>query len=211
MNYGPLLFLGAFLTFASAWLGLVFFPAHQLKDLQPVTVEASAETHPRAYSGEELQGRAVYISEGCVYCHSQQSRGGMYLADEQRGWGRRSVPRDYIYDNPVLLGTMRTGPDLVNIGARQPSADWHLKHLYNPQKMVPGSIMAPFGFLFEMRKIEGEPSPDALRFDAGWTADDGAPAAGYEVVPTQRAKALVAYLKSLDHTYELPAANGAGQ
>lgn len=212
MNYGPILFIGVFLTFASAWLGLVFFPNQQLKDLQPVLVETTNTTLPRPYSGVEMQGRAVYMAEGCVYCHSQQVRGGDYLADTQRGWGRRSVPRDYLYDNPVLMGTMRTGPDLMNIGARQPSADWHYKHLYNPQKTVPGSIMPPYGFLFQKRKLDGEPSADALEFDSSWTVEDGAPEPGYEVVPTDRGKALVAYLRSLDHTYELPdSATGEGQ
>lgn len=211
MNYASTLFIGVFLTFAGAWLGLVFFPNQQLKNLQPYVDETTSQTFPRPYTGVELQGRAVYIAEGCVYCHSQQVRGGDYVADTLRGWGRRSVPRDYIYDNPVLLGTMRTGPDLMNIGARQPSADWHLKHIYNPQKVVPGSIMPPFPFLFEMRKIKGQPSADALEFDADWTIADGAPPAGYEVVPTQRGKALVAYLKSLNHTYELPDTAGNGQ
>jgi cytochrome c oxidase cbb3-type subunit 2 len=203
MNYGPLIFLGAFLAFASAWLGLVFFPVQQFKDLQPQVVAGTTQTHPRPYSGVELRGRRVYQSEGCVYCHSQQVRGGDYVADELRGWGRRSVPQDYIYDNPLLLGTMRTGPDLMNIGARQPSADWHYKHLYNPQKVAPGSVMPPFRFLFQMRRIDGQPSPEALRFDDTWTEADGKPKAGYELVPTEQAQALVAYLKSLDHTYDV--------
>jgi cytochrome c oxidase cbb3-type subunit 2 len=105
---------------------------------------------------------------------------------------------------------MRTGPDLINIGARQPSADWHLKHLYNPQKVVPGSIMPPFAYLFNMRKIEGQPSPDALSFDETWTQADGKPQPGFEIVPTDQAKSLVAYLKSLDRTYDVAPASAAG-
>ncbi len=209
MNYGPLIFLGAFLTFASAWIGLVFMPNYQLKDIQPQQVEGTNLTNPRPFSGVEQRGREVYQSEGCVYCHSQQVRGGTYQNDVERGWGpRRSAPQDYLYDNPLLLGTMRTGPDLLNIGARQPSETWHLLHLYDPQRVVPGSIMAPFQFLFEKRSIVGQPSPDAMRFDGAYAID--APPPGYEIIPTDRARALVAYLKSMDHTYELaPPAPGA--
>lgn len=202
MNFGPLLFLGAFLAFASAWIGLVFVPNQQLKDLQATQVTGSAVTNPRPYSGIELEGRKVYIAEGCVYCHSQQARGGQYNNDIERGWGagpvatpRRSHPQDYIYDYPVLLGTMRTGPDLANIGARQGDVNWHLRHLYDPRSVSPGSIMPPFRYLFEKRKIVGEPSPDAMKIDGSEK--------GYELVPTDRAKALVAYLKSLDHSYSV--------
>lgn len=209
MNYGPLIFLGAFLTFASAWIALVFMPNQQLKDIQPQMVEGTTQTNPRPYSGIELIGRQVYQAEGCVYCHTQQVRGGDYLNDIERGWGpRRSVPQDYIYDYPVLLGTMRTGPDLTNIGARQPSEQWHLLHLYDPQMVSPGSIMPPYKYLFEKRKIIGQPSADALKFEGPY--EKFAPPAGYEIVPTERAKALVAYLKSLDRTYEIaPPAQGA--
>ena len=97
-----------------------------------------------------------------------------------------------------MLGTMRTGPDLANIGARQPSARWHLLHLYNPPITSPGSIMPSYRYLFETRKIEGQHSPDALVLEG-----DDKPQPGYEVVPTARARALVAYLKALDHNYEI--------
>src|SRR5690606_22956171 len=94
-------------------------------------------------------GRQIYIANGCVYCHSQQPRDPSFASgDKDRGWGRTSVPGDYAYDTPHLLGTMRTGPDLFNIGARQPSKDWHLLHLYNPQAVVKDSIMPPYRFLF---------------------------------------------------------------
>ena len=209
MNYGVVIFLGVFLTFASAWLGLVFAPSVQLKDVQSQVVEGTTELNPRPYSAQEQAGRQVYQAEGCVYCHTQQLRGGQHQSDTQRFGGRRSHPRDYIYDRPLLLGTMRTGPDLINIGSRQPSVQWHLSHLYNPQKVSPGSIMAPYRFLFEMRPIVGEPSVDALKFDSTWTLADGAPPPGQQLVATDRAKALVAYLKSLDRTYEIqPPAGG---
>ena len=255
MNRAPLLFLGAFVAFASAWMGLVFFPNHQLKDLGVVTVEATGQTVPAAYSGQQELGRRVYTAEGCVYCHTQQVRGGKYQNDIERGWGanassgepRRSHPRDYIHDYPLLLGTMRTGPDLFNIGFRQDNRNWHHTHLYDPQIVSPGSIMSPFRYLYEKRKIVGQPSKDALKFDfvfvsvsdpaallrlksAGFVVyverdgRYGGPAMdiplltkvpgvtkvepyveeGWEIVPTERAIALVAYLvEGLKHEYPI--------
>lgn len=113
--------------------------------------------------------------------------------DIARGWGRRrTVAQDYIYDDPVLLGTLRIGPDLANVGMRLPDANWHLRHLYAPRLEVKDSPMPPYRFLFEEKKIERQPSPDALRLPS-----DLAPPKGYEIVPRPEAKALVAYLMSL--------------
>ena len=116
-------------------------------------------------------------------------------ADIARGWGlRQSVAADFLYDDPVQLGSLRAGPDLANVGARLPDANWQLVHLYAPQSLVKNSAMPPFRFLFEVRKIaaSGAPSPDALQFPK-----DFAPPAGCEVVPTPEAKQLAAYLLSL--------------
>lgn len=114
-------------------------------------------------------------------------------ADIARGWGkRRTVADDFLYDYPVMLGSERIGPDLANIAARQPDPNWHLRHLYAPRLDVPGSPMPPFPFLFEKRKIEHRPSPDALSLPV-----ELAPPPGYEIVPKLEAKALVAYLTSL--------------
>ena len=105
---------------------------------------------------------------------------------------RRSVAADYLYDAPVQLGTLRVGPDLANIGARQGNANVHLLHLYAPRAVVTNSTMPSFKFLFEVRKIKNAPSADALNLPK-----DFAPADGYEVVPKAEAKQLVAYLLSL--------------
>jgi cytochrome c oxidase cbb3-type subunit 2 len=199
MNTAIRIFAGVFATFAFAWIGLVLTPHLQLKDLQSRRDEALGTLHPAPYTGLESDGRGVYIDSGCTYCHSQQVRGGFYNADLERGWGtRRSHPLDYIYDEPQLLGTMRTGPDLANIGARQPSEEWHHLHLYDPQITSPGSIMPPHRFLYEKRRISGQKSDDALRLEGVF-----APEPGFEVVPTYDARALVAYLKRLDQTYEI--------
>lgn len=114
-------------------------------------------------------------------------------ADIARGWGkRRTVAQDYLADYPVQLGSRRIGPDLANVGLRLPDADWHLRHLYAPQNEVIGSIMPPYRFLFERRKIGREASPDALKLSGKL-----APAPGYEIVPRPEARVLVAYLQSL--------------
>ncbi len=106
---------------------------------------------------------------------------------------RRSVAADYLYDAPVQLGSLRAGPDLANIGARQPVAAVHLQHLYAPSSVTAKSAMPSYKFLFEVRKqINGVASPDALNLPAEF-----ATAAGYEVVPKPEAKQLVAYLLSL--------------
>lgn len=162
---------------------------------------------PRAPSGLAEQGKRVYISEGCMYCHSQQVRPQGFGADFERGWGpRQSVPRDYILQERVLLGTMRTGPDLTNVGGRSisaPGSTWHYEHLYDPQITSEGSIMPPYNYLFEVKKIDGAPSPNAV--DVPETSSFY-PGEGYEVIPTLEAHALVAYLRSLKIDYELPEA-----
>lgn len=178
---------GAMVTLALATSALVVVPFMQLKPIAP-----PAALKP--YTAAQLRGRAVYIQNGCVYCHSQQPRDRAMAPDSQRGWGRASVAADYHFDQPHLLGTMRTGPDLFNIGARQPSQDWHLGHLYDPRAYTPGSIMPAYPFLFKVkeRAERGEQIvalPPAFR------------PAGKIVVATQQALDLVTYLQGLDHSY----------
>ncbi len=206
MNYGPLLFLGILFTLASSWVGLVLMPNRQLGAQRPhyATNDTGAVTiYPQERPGEALQGSEIYRSLGCVYCHSQQIRPQGFGSDIDRGWGRRrTVSRDYLYDKPVMLGTMRTGPDLTNIGERQPSADWHYSHLYDPQITSPGSTMPRYPFLFEERPIGPDgPSTNAVKLGAGRTAPEG-----MEIVPTPAARQLLAYLLSLRTSVSLPEA-----
>jgi cbb3-type cytochrome oxidase cytochrome c subunit len=113
--------------------------------------------------------------------------------DIARGWGlRHSVAEDFLYDNPVQLGSLRIGPDLAGVGARLPDANSVLQHLYAPRSTVKDSVMPPFRYLFAIQKIGTAPSPDALNLPPEF-----APAAGCEIVPTPEAKKLVAYLLSL--------------
>ena len=202
MNRIPILFGGLFLTFLTAWLGLVISPFIQFGKLQPYTNE-EGQILPAPFSGLAQQGERVYVANGCVYCHSQQVRPAQTGSDIARGWGtRQTVARDYINQKTISLGTMRTGPDLANAGVRLRDKDWHHKHLYNPQITSPGSTMPPFAYLYEKRRIlDGKASPNALKLEG-----DYAPPAGYEIVPTPEAEALVEYLLALKMNYALPEA-----
>lgn len=148
----------------------------------------------KPYTVAELRGRQQYIAQGCLYCHSQQPRARAFAPDAGRGWGRASVAGDYAYDSPHLLGTMRTGPDLLNIGARQPSEAWQLGHLYQPRAYVPGSLMPSYPYLFEL-KDKPEAGDVVVPLPPGWSP------AGQAVVATREALDLVRYLKALDRTY----------
>lgn len=183
---------GALAALGVATAALVVLPYIQVRDIQ-------APQALKPYTAAQARGRQVYIANGCVYCHSQQPRDRSFGPDLARGWGRPSVPADYVYDRPHLLGSMRTGPDLLNIGARQPSKDWHLGHLYQPRAYVPGSIMPSYPFLFAV-KDAAEDGDEVLKLPPG-----SAPP-GKVVVATQEALDLVKYLQSLDRTYPvLPA------
>jgi cbb3-type cytochrome oxidase cytochrome c subunit len=117
--------------------------------------------------------------------------------DIARGWGhRRSVAQDYVYDMPVQPGSLRAGPDLANVGARLPDVKWHLLHLYAPDTALAGSTMPPYRFLFEKRAVKpGLPAvPDAISL-AQVSPEPGA--AAYELIPSDAARALAAYLTSL--------------
>lgn len=179
--------IAAFGVLLFATVMLVVIPTTQLAQL-------AKEVELKPYTEAELRGRNVYISLGCVYCHSQQPRDPSQAPDTRRGWGRPSTPGDYAFDYPHLLGTMRTGPDLLNIGARQPSEDWHLVHLYQPRAVVDWSIMPAYPFLFEVKEtaLPGERvvvMPDAFRETKR------------VIVASAEALDLVAYLKSLNRTY----------
>lgn len=178
---------GGIVLFAGALLGLA--PYLSLKDIPP-------PKKLKPYTEKEQRGREIYVSLGCVYCHSQQPRDPAQAPDGKRGWGRASDPADYYYDTPHQLGTMRTGPDLFNIGARQPSEQWHLIHLYQPRAVVSWSIMPGYPFLFELKDQPSEEDV-VIPLSKEWAPEKGA------VVASEDALALVAYLQSLDHTYPL--------
>ncbi len=115
------LFLGIFGTFAFSWVGLVLIPNYQIGHLDPQMDEDGNDPYPAPKSGMADRGRQIYAANGCIYCHSQQVRADYAGSDIERKWGdRRSAPRDYLFERPVVLGKMRMGPDLANIGKRAP-------------------------------------------------------------------------------------------
>jgi cbb3-type cytochrome oxidase cytochrome c subunit len=116
------LFLGIFGTFAFSWAGLTLIPNWQIGHLDPQADEEQTDIYPMPKSGMAERGRKIYAANGCVYCHSQQVRADYAASDIDRKWGtRRSAPRDYLFERPVMLGKMRLGPDLSNIGKRAPA------------------------------------------------------------------------------------------
>ncbi len=116
--------------------------------------------------------------------------------DLRRGWGkRRTVSRDYLRDQPVMLGQVRFGPDLANVGSRIPETARLLRKLYNARIDMPGSTMPRYTYLFEERKRRpgAAPAPGALALPAAF-----APGENIDVVPKPEALQLVAYLLSLN-------------
>jgi len=206
-NQFRFILIGAILTFASAWCGLVLLPVWGLGNFEQVPDPVTGEMIPPLLSNQEQRGLKVYVKNGCMYCHSQQVHPERARTDIARGWGsRRTVARDYMNHGRAQLGTMRTGPDLSNIGVRNSSLTWHLLHLYDPEATSPGSIMPPFRFLFSEQEIGGDgPSPNALILSEEFALEDG-----WEVVPRAEALDLVAYLQSLKLSeYEVPEAAAA--
>jgi cytochrome c oxidase cbb3-type subunit 2 len=195
MNSGPLLFLGLFVTMCCSWLGFVLGPQLQIGDTRPTTnilVGASGHVYPTALPGVAHQGDLVYLANGCAACHTQMIRPRELGSDIGRNWGiRRSTAFDYLYDDPVLLGSLRVGPDLANAGSRMDAAAV-LVQVYEPRAITRGSIMPAFHYLFEQHKIEGFRSPAALNLP-----EEYRPPAGYEIVPTRAALALANYVASL--------------
>lgn len=145
-------------------------------------------------TAEQEAGLRVYVSEGCGYCHTQQIR----PLPEDTLYGRPSAPGDYarltplgtLVQVPEVLGTERTGPDLSNIAARQPSDVWQYIHLYQPRSVVSASIMPAFPWLFRLTRTADSQSVRV-------PVPPGVAPPGMTVVATPRARALVAYLLAL--------------
>ncbi len=99
----------------------------------------------KPYTPLELQGRDIYIREGCYLCHSQMVRP---FRDEVARYGEYSKAGEFVYDHPFQWGSKRTGPDLARIGGKYPDS-WHYNHMLEPQSMSPGSIMPSYGWLLD--------------------------------------------------------------
>jgi cytochrome c oxidase cbb3-type subunit 2 len=199
-----LLWLGVAATVIASAVGLVLVPNWQMRGMAPVQVtDALGRTvdYPQALDTfDAAPGRQVYMAQGCIYCHSQQVRPASFGADIERGWGeRRSVPRDYLLQAPPMLGTMRTGPDVANIGVRQPADAWHHLHLFDARLVTPHSVMPPFRYLYSVVHTDPGPSGYKLPDDYGHAGAAG-PA---WIVPSAEANHLVAYLKALQQPHAL--------
>jgi len=110
------------------------------------------------YTPLELEGRDIYIREGCLSCHSQMIRP---FRSETERYGDYSKSGEFIYDRPFLWGSKRTGPDLHRVGGKYPDS-WHYNHMYDPESMSPGSIMPPYPWLIE-RDLNTSATADKIR------------------------------------------------
>jgi cytochrome c oxidase cbb3-type subunit I/II len=165
------------------------------------------------YTPLELQGRDLYIREGCNSCHSQMVRP---FRSETERYGPYAKAGEFVYDHPFLWGSKRTGPDLLRVGAKYPDS-WHYHHMLDPTSMATGSIMPPYPWLFE-QELDAANTPDkisAMRtlgvpyapgYEAQAQADLEAQAkgiasnlkqAGIEVQPNKEIVALIAYMQRL--------------
>ena len=157
------------------------------------TTEPVAGLKP--HSAQALEGRDIYIREGCHVCHSQMIR--PFRAETER-YGHYSVAGEHVYEHPFLWGSKRTGPDLARVGGRY-SDDWHFAHLMNPRDVVPESNMPAFPWLFE-KKVDATITPrkmEALRKVGVPYTDADIAGAQQAVEGKTEAEVLVVYLQSL--------------
>jgi len=150
-------------------------------------------------SEQAFLGKKSFIANGCVACHTQQVRN----VDMDKVWGKRpGIAADYAgirrtdfwRNTATLMGTERTGPDLTNVGTRQPSMAWNLLHLYQPRAVVEKSIMPAYPWLFEIKNELGEDEVEVIVPDEYRKGIKG------KIIATQEALNLVAYLQSLKQT-----------
>jgi cytochrome c oxidase cbb3-type subunit 2 len=152
----------------------------------------------RAYTPLEMEGRDIYIREGCNVCHSQMIR--PFRAETER-YGHYSVAGESVWEHPFLWGSKRTGPDLARVGDRY-SDEWHRVHLINPRDVVPESNKPDFPWL-EENVLDGELTSQKIaifrnNFGVPYTEEDVKNAADAVKGKTEM-DALIAYLQSLGH------------
>lgn len=115
-------------------------------------------TSVKPYTALELQGRDIYIREGCYTCHSQMIRP---FRDEVARYGEYSKAGEFVYDHPFQWGSKRTGPDLARVGGKYPDS-WHYNHMMEPSLMSPGSIMPRYGWLLD-NNLDTASTPAKIR------------------------------------------------
>lgn len=187
------LFRSAFLLFVGLTIVVAILPA--------INNQKNNAALPNAVplSADATAGKDIFIANGCVACHTQQVRN----VDMDRMWGSRpSIAADYaenkrldIWRNTAtLMGSERTGPDLTNIGSRQPSVAWNLLHLYQPRAVVEQSIMPAYPWMFIIKDSVSKNETEVIvpdKFRKGITG---------KIVASKEALQLVAYLQSLKQT-----------
>lgn len=183
----------ALLVFVLLSMGVAVMPADEMRNTEPLPGMPEMTAVQR-------RGLGVYVSENCAACHTQQVRN----IEMDKTWGARpSMPSDYYYSKrrldvwrqaPSVLGSERTGPDLTNVGQRQPGEQWHLLHLYDPRMVVKGSIMPRYAWLFEETD---HPAKDAVIVPV---PKERLRDTANVVVARPEALDLVAYLISLKQT-----------
>jgi cytochrome c oxidase cbb3-type subunit I/II len=180
----------------------------------------------RPYTPLEIEGRDLYIREGCVGCHSQMIRP---TRAETARYGDYSKAGEFVYDHPFLWGSKRTGPDLHRVGGKYPDS-WHFVHMKDPTATSPGSIMPGYPWLYTDRldtsHIEGKivtlrrlgvPYPEGyerqaeadLRAQAGHVAA-GLTGGGLEAPADKEIVALIAYLQRLGTDIKAKPVTGEG-
>ena len=149
----------------------------------------------KPYAALQLEGRDIYIREGCGNCHSQMIR--PFRAETER-YGHYSVAGEFVYDHPFLWGSKRTGPDLARVGLRY-SDEWHRLHLSNPRDVVPESNMPAYAWLDKVQ-VDGAILPGKMRalrrVGVPYTDEDIAKAADVVKGKTEM-DAVIAYLQGL--------------
>lgn len=145
--------LALFIVIVISFGGLVeIVPLFFIKD----TTEPVDGLKP--YNALQLEGRDIYVREGCYVCHSQMIR--PFRAETER-YGHYSVAGEFVYDRPFQWGSKRTGPDLARVGGRY-SDEWHRVHLINPRDVVPESNMPGFPWLAE-NQLDGEDTAQKMQ------------------------------------------------
>lgn len=187
------LFGTATLMFVGLTLMVAILPAiHNQENNQPLP---GAEK----LSADAVKGKALFVANGCVACHTQQVRN----VDMDKSWGSRpSLAADYAgikrtdfwRNTATLMGTERTGPDLTDVGNRQPSKDWNLVHLFNPRIVVKESVMPAYPWLFTVKK---EPAKNDVVVNVPAEYLKGKEG---KVVASKDALYLIAYLQSRKQT-----------
>jgi len=201
MKNGFLFFVGLLSAFVFGWAGIALGSHKQLGGLAPFYDDSEGSSFPARPQGLAARGQLVYADLGCASCHTQQVRRPDFGADKDRGWGdRQSVARDYIHQIRPQIGESRTGPDLANFANRKMDSS-ELFQFLRSGIVAGGKAVShpPYKFLFESRVIVGEVSANASPMSAS-------SAPGRQIVASERAQTLVAYLQSLNTPYQFPEA-----